>query len=148
MMGKLTTHIINFIIMVSFIKQLLNRYKDFIIYAIIGGFCAGIDFGVYSVLCFLIPYLWANVISTHCGIFCSFILNRQFNFKVKDKTIIRFLSFYIVGLIGLCISSLFLYILVDLAQANEIICKLLTIVIVAIIQFLLNKFITFKNKTK
>lgn len=129
-------------------RQLLYKNKDFILYAIIGGFCAALDFGVYTTICFLIPYLWANVISTHCGIFCSFLLNRQFNFKVKDKTLIRFLSFYIVGLVGLGISSLLLYILVDLAQANEIICKLLTIVIVAIIQFLLNKFITFKNKTK
>lgn len=129
-------------------KQLLLGNKEFILYTVIGGFCAGLDFGVYTALCFIMPYLWANVISTHCGIFCSFLLNRQFNFKVKDKTLIRFLSFYTVGLIGLSISSLLLYILVDLVNANEIICKLLTIVIVAIIQFLLNKFITFKNNTK
>lgn len=129
-------------------KKLLLSNKDFILYAIIGGFCATLDFVVYTSLCFLMPYLWANVISTHCGIFCSFLLNRQFNFKVKDKTLIRFLSFYTVGLIGLGISSLLLFILVDLVNANEIICKLLTIVIVAIIQFLLNKFITFKNNTK
>ncbi|MBR2368669.1 MAG: GtrA family protein [Paludibacteraceae bacterium] len=129
-------------------KELFFRYQDLLFYAIIGGFCAGLDFGVYSVLCFIMPYLWANVISTHCGIFCSFLLNRQYNFKVKDKTIKRFFSFYTVGLLGLGISSLLLYILVDIAHFNELICKLLTIVIVAIIQFLLNKFITFKNTSK
>ena len=130
------------------IRQLLYKYQDLLLYAIIGGFCAGLDFGVYSVLCFIMPYLWANVISTHFGIFCSFLLNRQYNFKVKDKTIKRFFSFYTVGLLGLGISSLLLYILVDIAHFNELICKLLTIVVVAIIQFLLNKFITFKNTSK
>ena len=130
------------------IRQLLSKYQDLLLYAIIGGFCAALDFGVYSALCFILPYLWANVISTHCGIFCSFLLNRQFNFKVKNKTVIRFLSFYIVGLIGLGISSLLLYLLVNIASLNELVCKLLTIVLVAIIQFILNKFITFKNTSK
>lgn len=130
------------------LRELFFRYQNFLLYAIIGGFCAALDFGVYSALCFILPYLWANVISTHCGIFCSFLLNRQYNFKVKDKTIKRFFSFYTVGLLGLGISSLLLYILVDIAHFNELICKLLTIVIVAIIQFLLNKFITFKNTSK
>ena len=130
------------------LRELFFRYRNFLLYAIIGGFCAALDFAVYSVLCFILPYLWANVISTHCGIFCSFLLNRQFNFKVKNKTVIRFLSFYIVGLIGLGISSLLLYLLVDIASLNELVCKLLTIVLVAIIQFILNKFITFKNTSK
>lgn len=128
--------------------QIIKRYQNFLLYAIIGGFCAALDFGVYSAICFILPYLWANVISTHCGIFCSFLLNRQFNFKVKNKTVIRFLSFYIVGLIGLGISSLLLYLLVDIASLNELVCKLLTIVLVAIIQFILNKFITFNNTSK
>lgn len=130
------------------LKKIIKRYQNFLLYAIIGGFCAALDFAVYSVLCFILPYLWANVISTHCGIFCSFLLNRQFNFKVKNKTVIRFLSFYIVGLIGLAISSFLLYLLVDIASLNELVCKLLTIVLVAIIQFILNKFITFKNTSK
>lgn len=130
------------------LRELFFRYQNFLLYAIIGGFCAALDFAVYSALCFILPYLWANVISTHCGIFCSFLLNRQFNFKVKNKTVIRFLSFYIVGLIGLGISSLLLYLLVDIASLNELVCKLLTIVLVAIIQFILNKFITFKNTSK
>ena len=131
-----------------FFQQIIERYQHFLLYAIIGGFCAALDFGIYSALCFILPYLWANVISTHCGIFCSFFLNRQFNFKVKNKTVVRFLSFYIVGLIGLGISSLLLYLLVDMANLNELVCKLLTIVLVAIIQFILNKFITFKNTSK
>jgi putative flippase GtrA len=91
------------------------------------------------------PYLWANVISIHVGIFTSFILNRQLNFKVKNKTALRFLSFYTIGLIGLGISELMLYLMVTVGEMNELICKLISIVVVALIQFLLNKYITFKH---
>lgn len=129
--------------------SLYYRFRNLILYGIIGGFCAGLDFIVFSLLCRsdIMPYLWANVISIHCGIFCSFILNRGYNFRVKDKVLRRFLSFYIVGLIGLGISELMLYLMVDIAQWNEIACKLMSIVVVALVQYILNRFITFNSKS-
>lgn len=125
---------------------LFYRFRNIILYGIIGGFCAALDFGIYSLLCHfnVLPYLWANVISTHVGIFTSFFLNRSLNFKVKDKTPQRFLSFYIVGLTGLGMSSFMLWLMVDKAGWNELICKLITILFVSLMQFLLNKYITFK----
>ena len=129
------------------IKQLYSRFRNLILYGIIGGFCAGLDFGIYSGLCYwdIMPYLLANIISIHVGIFTSFVLNRSINFKVKDKVKTRFLSFYVVGLVGLGISTLMLWLMVDMAHWNEIVCKLVTIVVVALVQFLLNKHITFKS---
>lgn len=130
------------------ILTLFNRYRNLILYGIIGGFCAALDFVIYSLFCYfeLLPYLWANVISTHIGIFTSFVLNRSYNFKVKDKTSQRFLSFYVVGLMGLGLSSLMLWLMVDKMQWNELVCKLITIALVALVQFILNKYITFKQK--
>lgn len=130
----------------NIINSFYHRFRHLILYGIIGGFCAALDFAIYSVLCHydLLPYLWANAISVHVGIFTSFVLNRQRNFKIKDKTPLRFLSFYIVGLTGLGISSVMLYLMVDYAQWNEIACKLITIVVVALVQFFLNKYITFR----
>jgi len=124
---------------------LFNRFRQLILYGIIGSFCAALDFSVYTLLCHfeVLPYLWANVISTHIGIFTSFMLNRSYNFKVKDKTPQRFLSFYTVGLTGLGISELMLYLMIDTAHWNEIVCKLISIVVVALIQYILNKHITF-----
>ncbi len=129
------------------VKELYFRFRNLILYGIIGGFCATLDFGVYTALCQfdIMPYLWANIISIHVGIFTSFLLNRSFNFKVKDKTTKRFLSFYTVGLTGLGISELMLYLMVTLGGMNELVCKLISIVVVALIQFVLNKFITFSK---
>lgn len=127
---------------------LYSRFRTLILYGLIGGFCATLDFAIYTILCHfdIMPYLWANVISIHCGIICSFFLNRGINFKVKDKAWIRFLSFYAVGLIGLGISELMLYLMVDIAHWNEILCKLISIVAVALVQYFLNRFVTFKTK--
>lgn len=130
--------------------EVYGRFRNLILYGIIGGFCTALDFGVYTALCYwdIMPYLWANIISIHVGIFTSFALNRSFNFKVKDKTATRFLSFYAVGLTGLGISELMLYLMVTAGGWNELICKLLSIVVVALVQFLLNKYITFKIRQK
>ena len=138
----------NYADMKQTIKQLYNKFRHLILYGIIGGLCATLDFGIYTLLCHfdVLSYLWANVISIHCGIICSFLLNRTFNFKVKDKTPQRFLSFYVVGLIGLGISELMLYVMVTIGGWNELLCKLISVVVVALIQFVLNKYITFKTK--
>lgn len=130
----------------SLVMSLYSRFRNIILYGVIGGFCSALDFAIYTILCHfeVLPYLWVNVISVHIGIFTSFVLNRQLNFKIKDKTPQRFISFYLVGLTGLGISSLMLYLMVDFANWNEIVCKLITIIVVALVQFFLNKYITFK----
>ena len=127
------------------IKELYCRYRELIIYGVIGCFCAALDFGFYTLLGLWIPYLWANVISVQAGIFCSFLLNRQYNFKVKDRPIQRFAIFYLVGLTGLGLSEILIYLMAKKMGMDYIVAKLLTIVVVALCQFLVNKFITFKK---
>jgi putative flippase GtrA len=130
----------------TFIKEQFTRYRQLLLYGVIGGFCAFVDFCIYTILCKLgVPYLIANLIGVHCGIICSFLLNRHYNFKVKDKAKLRFLSFYIIGLIGLAISSGMLYLLISYYHFGEIYAKIPTIVVVALLQFALNKFITFRK---
>ena len=129
------------------LKQLLLRYNQLIKYGIIGCFCAVLDFAVYTCLVKFtgLSYVYANVISVHCGIFTSFFLNRQFTFKVKDKTLLRFISFYLVGIVGLLISSGLLILFVEKMHLNELLSKAITVVFVALIQFLLNKYISFNH---
>ena len=128
------------------VKNIYKRFRQIILYGLIGALSASIDFGIFTILHFLgLAYLLANAIGVHIGIFCSFLLNRQFNFKVKDKTERRFLFFYSIGLIGLLLSSVLLKLLIEYFDWNEIYAKLLSIIVVAVVQFLLNKYITFKK---
>lgn len=133
--------------MLNMCYKLFMRFRNLILYGIIGCICAALDFCVYTVLCHwnIMPYLLANIISIHVGIFTSFILNRSLNFKVKDRVAVRFISFYIVGLVGLGISELMLYLMATISGWNELICKLLSIIVVALVQFILNRYITFKT---
>lgn len=126
-------------------QSLIKKYQQLIRYGIIGATCAGIDFASYSALVLIgVNMFVANIIGVNIGILLSFYLNRKYNFKVTDDTLRRFFIFYAVGLTGLAASSLILYVSVDLCHLNEFYSKLFSIVIVALLQFSLNKFITFK----
>ena len=133
--------------MIKFLYNLLLKNKQLIKYGIIGCCCAGLDFVIYWLLVNMVkmPYLYANVISVHCGIFASFFLNRHFTFQVKDKTLLRFFSFYVIGSIGLAISSGLLVLLIEKMEINELASKAFTIIVVALIQFMLNKYISFRH---
>lgn len=129
--------------------NLIRKYRELILYGIIGAFCATLDFAIYTFILWATEgryVLIANCIGVVFGIFTSFILNRQFNFKVKDNPRQRFAIFFTVGLIGLVISSILLYFLVDISGFNKLYAKLITIVVVSLIQFLLNKTITFRKR--
>lgn len=128
--------------------NLYNKFRDLILYGIIGCCASGFDFAIYSILVryLCVHYIYANSISVLAGISTSFILNRKYNFKVKDHTIRRFSIFLSVGLLGLLLSNIILYICISLIGINELLSKFLSIVLVVFLQFILNKFITFKTK--
>lgn len=136
--------------MIDTIKKVITKHQQLIKYGFIGCLCATLDFISFTILStkLNLPIISANIISVNIGIISSFILNREITFKVKNKTALRFFSFYSVGLVGLAISSFMLIILVNRLGFNKIYSKAVTIIIVALIQFILNKYITFKQRTK
>jgi putative flippase GtrA len=131
-----------------FVQDNFYRYKYFFLYGIIGVVSALLDFVVFNRMVALTDcsYIVANIVSVHCGVVCSFTLNRQFNFKVKDQPIKRFVTFYIVAMIGLLISSLLLVQFIEKAGLDTKPAKALTILITAVFQFIMNKTITFRKK--
>jgi putative flippase GtrA len=133
--------------MIKIYNILLNN-KQLITYGIIGCFCVGVDFLIYSILVQIIGlhYSYSHIISVHCGIFVSFFLNRHFTFKVKNRLFLRFISFYVVGFTGLAISFVLLIFLVEKIELNRLVSKGFTIIAVAFIQFILNKYISFRNE--
>lgn len=128
------------------IQSTYTKHRNFIIYCLIGVINTGVDFGVFTLLCWTgLHYLIANIISYHCGIICSFFLNKSYNFKVKDKAVKRFVSFYTISLIAICVSEGLLYLLISICSVNDLIAKFISMVIIAIGQFLFVKHFTFKK---
>ncbi|MBQ6071847.1 MAG: GtrA family protein [Bacteroidales bacterium] len=128
------------------IKTLYAKYRNFILYCLIGVINTCVDLGVFTLLQYMgMHYLVANIISYHCGIVCSFLLNRMVNFKIKDKPMRRFLSFYGISLVAVAVSEVLLYLLVSVMGLHSVVAKLISMVIIAICQFLFVKHFTFRK---
>ena len=128
------------------LRQFYRKYRHFILYGIFGVISTGVEYLIFALLYKYIPYLWANTIGFHCGIICSFILNRNWNFKKEDKIVLRFASFYLIQLVSLALNSLILYLCVDFGNWNPLIAKGFSIALTALLPFFLNKHITFGKK--
>ena len=129
------------------IIPIFTRFREIILYGIIGSLSAGTDFFIYYILTGIIGinYLVANIFSVSIGITISFVLNRKYNFKVMDHLIRRLIIFISVGLSGLLLSTILLYIFISMCEFDINIAKVLSIVLVVFLQFFTNKFVTFGN---
>lgn len=121
----------------------ISLYKLLIKYFFIGILAASIELLTFSLFLKYINYVIANSIAYSFGVITSFTLNRIFNFKVKDKIIIRFGRFLIVNISGLFISNSILFYFSGLMPYIEL--KILSMPIVIFFQFLMNYFWTFKK---
>lgn len=131
-------------------KALLQKYwpllKEMILYGIIGLTSSGIDTLLFHLLTSKVGIysLYANVFSVIVGICISFTLNLFFNFKTKDHIARRFVSFFLVGMFGLLLSEGILA-LGEYLSWNILLTKIGSVVIVAMVQYILNKFISFRK---
>ena len=120
-----------------------NLFKLLIKYFFIGILAASIELLIFSFFTKYLNYVIANSIAYSFGIITSFTLNKFYNFKVKDKTIIRFGRFLIVNISGLFISHLILIYFSGLLPLIEL--KILSMPIVIFFQFMMNYLWTFKK---
>jgi|WetSurSiteA1Bulk_404760.scaffolds.fasta_scaffold08281_3 putative flippase GtrA len=133
--------------MYQFLFLFAQKNRQFISYSIIGVTGATIDFVLFSIFVksFSINYLISNTISVSAGITNNFLLNTFLNFKVKDKLAVRFFRFYTIGISGLLMSSVMLYIFITLLHMDTLISKAITIIFVVILQYTLNKKYSFSR---
>jgi dolichol-phosphate mannosyltransferase len=117
-----------------------------ILYGIIGVIAAIIDFGIFTLFNAAtnsrIPEM-ANVIGAVTGFFVSFSLNTFFNFEKKDRLMFRFVSYGLVCLFGAFLTTTIIHFLKDLMNLSLL--KIICICGVSIIQFILNKLITYSD---
>ena len=128
-------------------KKVFYLFKQLFLYGIIGAFSSGIDAILFHFLVYRVNIysIIANIFSVLVGILISFFLNLNFNFKVKDRVFVRFLSFFAVGVLGLLLSTGIIA-LGEKLDWDIFITKIESIFIVAMVQFILNKLISFRTK--
>ncbi len=145
---------------------------QFLLYCLCGGIGVSTDYLIYSsALSFGLWYQSANILGYLSGTLISFFLNRKITFGVHDNLVHRLAIFLGVAVVGFLVSALLLWLMVDVisvyAEISKLvtlpdyfiknsgidkvdakIAKLLTLPIVVIIQFSLNRRITFNENLR
>jgi putative flippase GtrA len=128
-------------------KKLLLQNKQFLLYCMIGGCGTVLDFSIYTLLVKFagLHYQAANAISYASGTMLSFVLNARFNFRVSDKIPHRFACFFGVALLGWAASAVLLHLLIAQLHFGKYISKLAALIVVVLIQYNLNRQLSFRK---
>lgn len=118
-------------------------------YVLIGVLGLVVDLGIYTILThFKMNVEIANIISSTCGIINNFLWNSYTNFKVHDRMILRFISYFIVGQITTVFTTVSLFIFVTKLGYPHLIVKIVATFVATLIQFVINKVVTFRKAKK
>ena len=128
-------------------KYFLLQKRQFVLYCAIG--CCGtlLDFTLYSLLLeySTLGYQAANAIGYAGGTLLSFVFNARFNFRVADRLALRLGCFFGVALLGWLASATLLHLLVEQFQFGKYPAKLVALVVVVILQYHLNRLLSFRK---
>lgn len=133
------------------IKELYNKYKELILYVIVGG--------ATTVVAFVTLYLFehvlsirleiANVLSWVCAVSFSFVLNKLVVFESKEKDFKKTLKelggFVSARLASLLVDEAIMILGVRVFGINTYIVKCISEVFVVIINYFFSKFVIFKK---
>ena len=128
-------------------KNFLFQNRQFLLYCVIGLSGTMLDFTIFSLLyrTKLLDYQGANAIGYASGTLLSFILNARFNFRVTDRIARRLAYFFGVALLGWTISAGLLYLLIGDWRLNPYGSKMGTLVVVMLVQYNLNRWLSFRK---
>ncbi|MCU0461656.1 MAG: GtrA family protein [Bacteroidales bacterium] len=124
-----------------------NTFFQLIRYTFVGGLAFLVDFGTLYLLTEFIHlhYLLSAGIAFILGLLTNYLLSIRWVFttrSVRNKKI-EFLIFAIIGLAGLGLNELFLWIFTSLLGIYYLLSKILTAILVYLWNFFVRKFILF-----
>lgn len=131
-------------------KEIIAKYSTVIKYFFIGISAAAIDVSIYFVLfnIYDLSALTSTSISITLATVYAFTLNKVYNFQVKGNTFLRLVSYSLVSGVGLLISLSLLHFLTDIRGYNGNLVKVISLPIIFVVQYILNKKITFGSFDK
>jgi putative flippase GtrA len=127
------------------------RYRTFIKYCAVGCLVTGVDFAIFT-LCFY-KLVFGSILSklfAFCGaVILSYALNRTWTFRSHNKNVRQqFSKFLTVSLVGAGLSSLGIYLQIDVLAVLPLIANGITSGLALTWNFLANKYWTFRVTTK
>ena len=134
------------------IKELYKKYKEIIMYLIFGGLTTLVNIVAYFILARLlnIETVASRIIALIVSILFAYITNKIFVFESKTnnkKDLLReMISFFACRALSGVMDVAIMYVTVDLWHFNDIIMKIISNIIVIIVNYVFSKLIIFKKK--
>lgn len=133
------------------LEKIYKKYKSILFYVLFGVLTT-----IVSILVFIVFYsvfnfneLFANIISWIFAVTFAYLTNRKwvFNSVVKGWNIIReIIAFFSGRVLTLIIEEILLLIFVTFLSINATMVKILSQVIVLLLNYIISKFIVFRRK--
>ena len=118
-------------------------------YGFVGGVAFAVDYGTLFVLTHYagVPYLWSAAIAFILGLVTNYLISISWVFQHSGKMNVwqEFTFFAIIGIIGLGLNELIMYVGTDMIHLHYMISKLISTAIVFFWNFFARKFIIFNK---
>lgn len=138
------------------LKAWLGKYKEQIVYLFFGILTTIVDFVVYELTywCAVFPIsvraTASNIVAWIVAVVFAYVTNKPFVFKSSgwslQKVSREFTKFVGMRFVSLCISTLIIFVLADLAGFHNLLIKALASVFVIIFNYFASKFFVFSSK--
>lgn len=133
------------------LKSLFLKYKELILYVFFGGLTTLVNWAGYWLLAdvFHVPYLWATAIAQVLSILFAYVTNRIWVFESKAKgfsaVFWEMVRFFGCRAASFVLDLLCMRIGVGGLHINDMVMKLLSNVIVVIVNYVFSKLIVFRK---
>lgn len=133
------------------LKSLFLKYRELILYVFFGGLTTLVNWAGYWLLAdvFHVPYLWATAIAQVLSILFAYVTNRIWVFESKAKgfsaVFWEMVRFFGCRAASFVLDLLCMRIGVGGLHVNDMVMKLLSNVIVVIVNYVFSKLIVFRK---
>ena len=133
--------------MIEFIKKIYKKYETFLKYIFVAGISFVIDILFFNIfnnlisLSIIISTICARVISS----FINYLLNRDKVFKSDEKKLKTVIKYYILVIIQMSVSAIFVDNLYKLVKINPTIIKIPVEFTLFICNYIIQKVLIFKK---
>lgn len=134
------------------IKELYNKYREAIAYLFFGFLGVAVNLIVYYICAhiFYIEVVLSTVIAWICSVSFAFVTNKIWVFESKDWTksavFKEITSFFMYRILTGILDVIIMYICVDKLFFNDMLIKIISSIIVIILNYVASKLVVFKKK--
>lgn len=136
------------------LKKVFQKYKEPILYVFFGGLTTLVNWGAYALLAdvFRVPYLWSTAIAQVLAILFAYVTNRIWVFESKVRGVkgiaLEMLKFFGCRAFSFVLDLGCMYVGVDLLRINDKLMKLLSNVVVILVNYVFSKVFIFRGPNR